>query len=423
MKKFLLAACSILTVLLVIPRANAQTYRTLYSFASGYGPDGANPYASLVFDSAGNLYGETDEGGLYGQGTVFKLSPVTGGGWIETVLYSFGRNRGDGQNPSGAGLVLDASGNIYGTTAYGGAGTCHCGTVYELVAAGGVYTEKILHSFTTTGEDGQFPQAGLVLDGLGNLFGTTWNGGIATCTRNNNVETCGTVYELLPQTNGTWKEKVIHRFTDNGKDGFYPTSKLVFDAAGNLYGTTGAGGRFGTAVYAGTVFKLTPTVSDGWAETVLHNFGQGQTGSPYAGVVFDPAGNLYGATYVGGTANLGTVFKLTPATGGQWTESVLYSFLGGSTDGCQPFGGVTLDSAGNVYGADYQCGANNSGTVFELSPATGGGWTETTLYNFARTGMGWQPYAGVILDASGNIYGTTTEGGPGLNGTVYEITP
>jgi uncharacterized repeat protein (TIGR03803 family) len=420
---FLLAACAAFASTLAVTAvpAAAQTETALYTFGSNGTTDGSNPYSGLTFDSAGNLYGATDDGGVYGPGAVFELSPAAGGGWTEKVLHSFHGSPHDGENPSGAGLILDASGNLYGTTAYGGQGTCNCGTVYELSpAAGGGWTEKLLHSFTTTGEDGQIPlAAGLVLDAAGNLYGTTQNGGVATCEEYNNVQTCGTVFELSPTAEGRWMEKILHRFNNNGRDGYYPTSRLVFDTAGNLYGTTGAGGMWG----AGTVFELKPTSTGAWDEAVLHDFGNGQTGSPYAGVILDASGNLYGATYEGGTHQDGTIFELTPAAGGHWTETLLYSFVGGTADACQPFGGVIFDTAGNLYGAGYQCGATNSGAVFELSPVAGGGWSEEVLYDFSRDANGWQPFGGVILDSSGNLYGTTVEGGINNNGTVYEITP
>ncbi|MGA2904008.1 MAG: choice-of-anchor tandem repeat GloVer-containing protein [Candidatus Korobacteraceae bacterium] len=231
-----------------------------------------------------------------------------------------------------------------------------------------------------------------------------------------------------------WNEKVLHSFNNNGVDGAEPYAGLIFDAAGNLYGTTGNGG----VNAGGTVLELTPAGGGNWAETVLYSFCS-QTNctdgaNPSASLIFDAAGNLYSTTDAGGTYGDGTVFELTPTAGGGWTEQVLHSFNNNGTDGAYPYAGLIFDATGNLYGTTlnggtYQCVDEGCGTVFELTPTAGGGWTEQVLHNFGNGTDGFWPYAGLILDAAGNLYGTTQLGGTGGNcggygcGTVFELTP
>ncbi|MGA2904820.1 MAG: choice-of-anchor tandem repeat GloVer-containing protein, partial [Candidatus Korobacteraceae bacterium] len=369
--------------------------KVLYSFSGG---DGARPIG-LIFDAAGNLYGATEYGGTYGYGTVFKLSPAAGGGWTEKVLHSFNRNGTDGAEPL-AGLIRDDHGNLYGTTWGGGAGsncgTGGCGTVFELSpTAGRGWTETVLHNFDNNGADGVDSSAGLIFDAGGNLYGTTQLGG----TYNN-----GTVFKVSPGEGG-WTETVLYSF-GSVNDGGTPIAGLMLDAVGNLYGTTWGGGTY----YYGTAFEVTPTTGGGWTEQVLHNFGNGTDGRYLsAGLIFDAAGNLYGTTAAGGTYSYGgTAFELTPNGSGNWTEQVLYNFCPdwpNCADGYYPYAGLIFDAAGNLYGTTSY-GGTGGGTVFELTPAAGGGWTETVLLNFNGTD-GAYPYAGLIFDAAGNLYGTT----------------
>ena len=329
------AVLAIIAATLFVTSTWAQTHeQVLHSF--GNGMDGQFPYAGLIFDTSGNLYGTTNFGGTYTFGTVFELTPIAGGGWTEKVLYSFG-NGTDGAYPE-AGLIFDAVGNLYGTT-YGG-GTYGTGTVFELTpTGGGSWTEKVLHNFNDNGTDGFYPYAGLIFDAAGNLYGTTSQGG---------TYGDGTVFELTPAAGGVWTEKVLYSFNANGTDGTAPQAGLIFDAAGNLYGTTNQGGTY----LSGTVFELTPAGGGVWTETVLHNFNDNGTDGayPYAGLIFDGAGNLYGTTDGGGTYFGGTVFELTPAAGGSWTEKVLHNFNPNSTDGYEPYAGLIFDAAGNLYG-------------------------------------------------------------------------
>jgi uncharacterized repeat protein (TIGR03803 family) len=385
-------------------RALAQEEMVLHSFN---GKNGSTPYAGLIFDAAGNLYGSTFSGGAYGDGTVFELTPETGGGWTETVLHSFNGN--DGSAPY-AGLIFDAAGNLYGTT-YGG-GAYGDGTVFELTPeAGGGWTETLLHTFN--GNDGQFTYAGLIFDTASNLYGTTLSGG---------AHGNGTVFELTPEAGGSWTETVLHNFYDNGKDGNNPYASLIFDTAGSLYGTTYGGGVYGD----GTVFELTPEAGGGWTETILHNFSNSTTDGiglyPYAGLVFDAAGNLYGTTEEG-SYGYGSLFELTPKAGGQWTAKLLLPFGWYGKDGKYPAAGLIFDAAGNLYGTTHGGGAHVSGTVFELNPEAPY-HSQTILHSFEDNGQdGVNPYAGVIFDAAGNLYGTTLSGGAFNQGTVFEITP
>jgi uncharacterized repeat protein (TIGR03803 family) len=381
----------------------------LYNFPCG--PTGCEPGSNLIFDAAGNLYGTSPRGGAANYGVVFELSPQVGGGWTEAVLHSFSDNGHDGFLPQG-GLIFDAAGNLYGTTI--GGGEHKGGTVFELVpATGGGWTEYVLHNFGA-GTDGSEPNAGLIMDAAGNLYGTTLGG----------AHGYGAAFELTPVTGAGWTEKMLHSFSGT-TDGSQPYAGLTFDAAGNLYGTTLGGGAY----LGGTVFELTPQAGGQWAGKVLHSFGQVNangvnTYAPYGGVIFDQAGNLYGTTYYGGGNGGGIVYQLAPSAGG-WKELPLHN-LGGNA-GSNPLAGVVIDAAGNLYGTTANggnehssCASAGCGVVYELSPMAGGGWTETVLIAFNYTDGG-HPTGTLVFDSAGNIYGTTADGGSGVFGTVFEI--
>jgi len=387
--------------------AQAQTFSVLYTFNSRVG-DANNPEAGLIRDTAGNLYGTTFTGGAFGGGTVFELSPATGGSWTETILHSFG-GTGDGANPV-AGLVRDSKGNLYGTTLVGGAsnygtvfrvspvtgggwtesvlysftggtdgrspyygtlvlsggylyGTTYlggdlscidvlgCGVVFRVKATGG--HESVLHSFNYIGgtsTDGAYPFGGLIRDAAGNLYGVTNGGGL---------DGGGVVFELSPAAGGGWTETLLHTFIQ--PDGLNSMAGLVRDKSGNLFGTTTGSGLIPGAI--GTVFE----VSSAGVESLPHLFAgpPADGASPTSNLIVDSKGNLYGTTPGGGTSNGGVIFKLTPAGGG-WNETILYNFTGG-TDGSGPQGTLLRDSAGNLYGTTYVGGAGG-GVAFKFHP-------------------------------------------------------
>jgi uncharacterized repeat protein (TIGR03803 family) len=423
----------ITVVLLVAPGAWAQNhYTSLYTFTGG--ADGKFPAAGLVFDSAGNLYGTTEFGGLVsdcsgnGCGVVFELSPQQGGGWSEKVLYSF-TGGADGGNPS-AGVIFDQAGNLYGTAQFGGPGIG--GTVFKLTPnSNGTWTESLVYGFCAHGKscrDGNQPSAGLIFDGTGNLYGTTQYGGNPSCTSFG----CGVVFKLTPSPDGSWTENVIHYF--NGVNVSDALSGLILDPQGNLYSTTASSGKGSW----GTVFELVPNADEAWKHKVLHNFPLDDSGGalPLASVVFDSAGNLYGTTEFGGTGDCGggpcgVVFELIPNADGTWQRKVLHRFTGGR-DGAWPQAALTVDASGNLYstttygGNLHDCVSSvisGCGVVFKLTPNSNGGWSETVLHTFTDQAGDSHPYDSVIFDSAGNLYGTTTGDSPYTHGSVFEVTP
>jgi uncharacterized repeat protein (TIGR03803 family) len=413
-----------LTGFMTATLASAQSETVLHSFDDMTG-DGELPTAGLVSDASGNLYGTANNGGTHQIGAVFELISAAGGGWTETLLHSF--SGADGFSPF-AGLILDAAGNLYGTTEWGGGegvsycGQDGCGTVFEMSrGTNGRWIEKVLHRFNPNGTDGLIPFAGLIFDTAGNVYGTTALGG---------AYNQGTVFELTPKADGSWSERILHNFNNNGTDGEQPRASLIFDAAGNLYGTTYSGGVNGD----GSVFELSPKTGGGWAEHVLHSFSHKSTDgrNPFAGLIFDGSGNLYGTTVEGGSSesclnsyvtSCGTVFELMPHAGGGWSERVLHNFVLSATDGVNPQAGLIFDNAGNLYGTTYSGGAYNYGTAFELTPTTGGVWTETLLHSFGGGTDASSPSAGLNFGPNGNLYGTGYFGGAYGTGAVFVITP
>jgi uncharacterized repeat protein (TIGR03803 family) len=403
------------------PSASAATREVvLYNFCSDGFPclNGASPVASLVLDAAGNLYGTSPGGGAYGQGTAFRLSPDANGTWTETILYSFcsAPSCADGYYPQSS-LVFDSAGDLYGTTQYGGSG-CQpgegCGTVFELTPnPNGIWTETVLWSFMG-GADGVFPEAALILDSAGNLYGTT----AASDSYN-----LGTVFELVHGANGTWTKKIIHSFDTSGNGGGGPFG-LVFDSVGNLYGVTGRGGGSGCGGSGcGTAFELEQN-NGRWIERVLHRFNSGDGAYPDTVLIFDAAGNLYGTTSLGGADNYGLVFQLSQLATGQWVERVIHTFQNNGVDGYQANGGLTLDAAGHLYGTTGLGGAYDYGTVFGMKMGANGEWTEKVLHSFDLNGSdGAYPSAGLTFDAAGRLYGATNNGGLYFGGTMFEIAP
>lgn len=377
------------------------TLTTLYSFTGG--ADGNQPLAGVIRDADNNLYGTTGGGGAYGWGVVFKLD-ASGN---ETVLYNF-TGKKDGGSPQN--LIHGANGNIFGATIEGGKPLCGqfhdgCGVVFKLDTAG---NETVLHTFTN-GADGREPYGTLLYDAAGNLYGTTAAGGDDNCDPDS--PGCGIVYML----NSAGNQTVLYSFMAM-LDGGFPHGGVIRDPAGNLYGTTLAGGNVscGEVHGCGTVFK----VNTSGAETVLYNFTGGPDGgTPVAGLIRDGAGNLYGTTQIGGASGGGgVVFKVDKAG----KETVLYAFLSnGPGDGYAPEAGLVRDSAGNLYGTTVNGGASGKGIVFEVDNAA----TETILHSFMGGSEGAYSYAGLIHDSAGNLYGTTSEGGSSDSGTVFKLTP
>jgi uncharacterized repeat protein (TIGR03803 family) len=390
----------------------AAEVSVLHTFTGGN--DGSYPDGNLSADGAGNLYGTTQIGGAFGAGTVFELSPTPDGQWRFYLLYTF-TGGADGGNPL-AGLVFDAAGNAYSTTSSGGANGF--GTVFELMPRlGHLYTrdEKVLYSFQG-GTDGAAPAGGIVFDAQGNLYGTTTTGG-TTHIGCPPAKGCGTIYELSPTGNGLWQETVLRRLSDAFGEGASPASSLVFDAAGNLYGTTSMGGNNSVCngYGCGSVFELMPPSSGKhWRYKNLIDFNQTNGALPWGGVILSGSGTadgstLYGSTSYGGVDNQGTIFSFTLESG-KWKFKSIYSFNG--LDGLQPAGNLALDNAGNLYGATYEGGANDWGALFQLVPGENG-WTENLLYSFVVSGtrFGANPLGGVMLDAASNLYLTTNQGG------------
>jgi uncharacterized repeat protein (TIGR03803 family) len=372
--------------------AVAQREERLYSFGSRR-MDAAYPVAGLIFDDAGNLYGTSFEGGAYNEGTVFELMRKAGGGWTEKILHSFGRGA-DGTYP-GANLILDARGNLYGTTSEGG--TKFGGTVFELTPkAGGGWTEKLLYSFGGYSGDAALPYAGLILDASGNLYGTSFEGGDYNE---------GTVFELTHKAGAGWMEKLLYSFGSHSGDATLPFAGLILDAGGDLYGTTVSGGAY----VLGAVFELTPKVGGKWAEKVLHSFNGKDGEGPDAGLIFDHGGNLYGATAT-------TIFELTRKAGGAWTEKLLSPDHG-------TVASLIFGAGGNLYGTDPWGGSSGYGMAFELRREAGGKWRYLSLHEFTGGEDGADPDGGLILGASGDMYGTTHFRGGHKYGTVFEITP
>jgi uncharacterized repeat protein (TIGR03803 family) len=384
--------------------ASAQSFRVLHAFTY---QDGGSPTAGVTLDAAGNIYGTASTGGVQNGGSVFELKR-SGSSWIFNTLHLFVLSEGDGSTPLG-GVTFAPGGALVGTTAFGDTGGCYagCGTVFSLRApqnscrSGNCpWNERIIHNFDPGSGGGAGPKyEELVFDSAGNMYGTTCDGGGAP--------NAGTVFEMTLTGNYT----TLHAFT--GPDGACPASGVVFDGAGNLFGTSDEGGSAGV----GVAYELSPSGSGSWNLTLLHSFTFTES-TPFGGLVADALGNFYGMT------TNGNVYKLTQSNGA-WNFSVVIH-LPGQRGG---FGAMAIDAAGNLYGTQYQGGKYAVGAVFKLSP-NNGSWTYTDLYDF-DTVSGAFPEGWVTLDSHGNLYGTATHGGIVQEqhcgdrgcGTVWEITP
>ena len=393
--------------------ATGQTFRVIHTF-TGSG-DGAIPNSTMIVDRAGNLYGTTSYGGAQpgalGSGLVFKLV-LRNSSWVLTPLYTF-QGGSDGAYP-GAAVVIGPNGTLYGTTSLGGNPGCPagmgCGTVYHLQPQSTAcrtilcpWTKTELYRFSG-GADGANPAYGqLVFDPSGNIYGTTGGGG--------DVDS-GVVYELT-HSSGGWQESVLHSFGAMG-EGAQPQSGVVFDSQSNLYGTTVDGGSQGN----GAVYELTRSGS-AWAIAKQHDIGN-EGRNPYAGVVLDSLGNVYGATLFGGPGNGGTIFQLV-TSGDQWSSNIIGTFSPVGGQGLGASSSLTMDAAGNLYGTTGTDGAHGFGSVFKLAPQNGS-WVQTTLYDFTGGTDGCNPGGGVTLAPDGHLYGTTQGCGAGY-GVIWQITP
>jgi hypothetical protein len=406
--------------------ASAQTENVLYTFVGG-AKSGAEPSSGIVSDSAGNLYGVTTSGGAHNYGVVYELSEVLKGKqkgtWKFKILHSFTGGSKDGQGPVGN-LVLDSSGNLYGVTQTGG--SHGLGAAYELAKpVSGAWKETVLYNFGASG-DGSLPQAGLILDSAGNLYGTASSGG---------QYANGTAFELVRQATAPWKESILHNFGSTDSDGAIPVAPLIMDKAGNLYGTTMAGGgasacsEIGVYGGCGTVFKLAKSGS-AWTESVLYalqNNGYDDGNYPLAGVTLDANGNLYGTAYGNKSeddGDTGWVFEVA-YSGNNWTYDEV-QYLGcynGCPYGAYPKAGLTLDSAGNLWGATTIGGFYSYGVILEITPDSGT-WTINVPFQFSGSIGGYNPAAAPLVTAKGQLLGTTLYGGDAQCncGVVYEVT-
>ena len=402
-RQFSPLAVAVLIALLATTAWAASKTKLLYSFAGN--ADGEYTDTELVMDNAGNLYGTSVQGGSYGSGTVFQVTPEG----VHTVLYSF-HGSTDGGEPY-KGVTLDSHGNLYGTAVTGGGGSCEggCGVIFELLNSGGAWTFNVIHTFTG-GYDGSGPGSPVAVDSFGNLYGTTPTGG---------AKGVGVVYHMSPNEDGGWNFRVIHTFTGGTDGGGGSAGRLVFDADGNLYGVCTVGGLHGF----GTVYTMFRS-EDRWQFHTLYAFKDSPDGAlPYGSVTIDNSGNLYGTTYYAGANDLGIVYELSP-NNGRWIERVLYSFKGG-TDGASPISNLVADAAGNLYGTTSDGGAASCicGVIFKMTPSASGHWTESVAYRFPGTPKPGFAYNGMIRDHKGNFYGATVHGGTGNDGAIYKFKP
>jgi len=338
------------------------------------------------------------------------VGPATAAGQTQ-VIYSFGGYE-DGEYAD-TDLVIDGAGNLYGTTVEGG--DFGSGTVFQLAPSGNGWTHTVLYSFKGEADGGE-PYKGVTLDAHGNLFGTAGVGGLyaGPC-----IDTgCGVVFKLT-HSGGTWTQTVIHSFTGSNGDGYGPGAGVTVDSHANVYGTTPTGGKYG----AGIVYRLKPDANGGFAERVIHAFqgGVDGIGGSAGRLAVDAAGNVYGTCTTGGAYGAGVVYGLAPTGNGEWTELIPYTFKDEPSSGF-PYGALVADAKGNIYGTTYYAGKHDLGTVFRLS-LLNGRWTQTWLYSFKGGADGNGPISTLAADSAGNLYGTTSKGGASCNcGVIFKLT-
>ena len=395
---------------------SAPKYKVLLAFD---GADGYGPSDGVTLDQKGNVYGAAGNGGSgncrNGCGLIFQLTRNAKGKWTETVLYSF-QGGGDGAAPVGR-PVAGASGDLYGTTT--GAGAHGAGTAFELTPGTDGWAETTLYSFCPKiGKSG-------CKDGGGTETGLTQDTvGNLYGTKPGGGGYLGAVFELVPESGG-WSEVILYVFGTHRDDGAGPYAALILDPTGNLYGTTIGGGNQCGSSSCGTVYELTPGSGGKWKETVLHRFdNNGKDGiTPGAGALFmDTSGNLYGTTESGGCCG-GVVYQFTPKPGGGWKEAILHNFKPGR-GGSFPGSGVVMDKSGNLYGTTVDGGGPNScGVIYKLAPAGKENWKYSVLHRFGRVHDGCIPAGNLAVDPKGNLYGGTVLGGDHGYGIVFELTP
>jgi uncharacterized repeat protein (TIGR03803 family) len=393
------------------PTVQAQTLTVLHSFTDG--ADGAQPFAGLTMDRGGNLYGTTSAA-FANTSSAFELKSV-GEGWLTIPVFTFYYSE---RGTYGFGLlgkaVFGPDGALYGSAQEGGSNTCDlgCGTIFKL-RPHSTFCASVLCGWNITvlyyfsGDSGAYPDQ-IVFGSDGNIYGTTYGGGIleGSCSQTG-LHGCGTVYQLT-NSGGTWTRNILYEF--HGNDGSLPEGGVVFDSAGNLYGAT----YYGGSNNLGVIYKLSPAPGL-WTQTILHTFQGGTDGEYPPGLLtMDASGNLYGVAQGGGMGSPGTVFELSPP--GTWSFQTLYSPLNNPSDG-----GLLLGSSGNIYGTTRNGGPNRAGTVFKLT-FTNGSWSLTDLHDFIPS-EGIEANSGLIMDAHGNLYGTSAFGGAAGNGTAWKLTP
>ena len=406
------------TNLAIAPLLHGQTLNVIHNFAGGV--DGEYPLAGLTIDQFGTLYGTT-AGLVYSSGpsygSVFRLK-LHNGSWLFTPLYDF-RGTTDGAYPL-ARVVIGSNGTLYGTANRGGVNNCTqgCGLVFNLHPTPTIppspltpWIETVLYSFEG-GTDGAYPGYGdIVFDQSGAMYNTASQGGLNNCSGHVG---CGVVYKIT-HSGGTYTESALYAFT-GGTDGAFPIAETSFDGSGNLYTTAFNGGNGNS----GTIIQLAPSGGN-WNETTVHQFNASTDGAnPYSGVTIDSSGNLYGTTSTGGPGGGGTIYQ-TSLQGDLWVYSNLENLSGvGQNPG--PLANLTADASGNLYGTAYSCSLNSFGCVFKLT-RSGSSFTYSDLYEFTGGADGSNPVSNVVLDASGNLYGTTYLGGSHNLGTVWQLVP
>lgn len=407
------AAITLFTAaLLALPLSGQVRFKVLHNFGSSN--DGNVPAGPLLLDSHGNLYGMTGGGpGQYGKGIAYELAPQSTGGWNEKILYTFAGGS-NGAIPWG-GLILGTSDTLYGTLE---GSTADAGTVFSLTRKASGWSYDILYTDGIARADGP----GLVLDGLGNLYGSIGSG----------QDFAGAIGELSPDS-GTWTYTELYTFCGQSgcPQGVGPLAPPIWDTKGNLWGAAVEGGITESPCFTsfgcGVIFEMTPNGDGTWSYNVMHEFASSSTDGqwPYGSLVRDGAGNFYGSTWLGGAYNNGTIFEFSNV-GGVWQEKILYDFPH-CIEGCMVEGTLARDKAGNLYGTAAgginSCAGYSCGVVFKLAPQKNGTWKYSVLADLSETTGGLQPFYGVILDGSGNLYGVTSSFGKYGAGTAFELTP